>query len=176
MPPRAGAAGRFPGTCLGKRQGPRLQPGKGCRPAPPHLRHCAVPPPEPSRQAARPRVAARGRCVGPAPPPLSIGLCCRRAPRLTRSRPPPGPIGRACALAATRRSQGELLQAPRRRQRRLRGRRRERPGFGGEPSPAREPEQCKCEAPRPLTLDSSVSRPPVLHTGIWDGSGTLGSR
>lgn len=100
--PRAGAAGRFPGTCLGKRQGPRLQPGKGCSPAPPHLRHCAVPPPEPSRQAARPRVAARGRCMGPAPPPLSIGLCCRRAPGLTRSRPPPGPIGRACALAATR--------------------------------------------------------------------------
>lgn len=97
----AGAVGRFPGTCLGKRQGPRLQPGKGCRPAPPLLRHYAVPPLEPSRQAARPQVAARGRYMVPVPPPLSIGLCCRRAPGLTRSRPPPGPIGRACALAAT---------------------------------------------------------------------------
>lgn len=34
MPPRAGAAGRFPGTCLGKRQGPRLQPGEGVSPGP----------------------------------------------------------------------------------------------------------------------------------------------
>jgi hypothetical protein len=98
----SGAVDRFPEICLGKRQGPRLQPGKGCRPAPPLLRHCAAPPLEPSRQAARLRVAARGRCTVPAPPPLSIGLCCRRAPRLTRSRPPHGPIGRACALAATR--------------------------------------------------------------------------
>lgn len=79
--PRAGAAGRFPETCLGKRQGPRLQPGKGCRPAPPHLRHCAVPPPEPSRQAARPRVAARGRCMGPrAPAPLHWPLLPSSAP------------------------------------------------------------------------------------------------
>lgn len=77
----AGTVGRFPEICLGKRQGPRLQPGKGCRPAPPLLRHCAVLPLEPSRQAARPRVAARGRCTVPrAPAPLHWPLLPSSAP------------------------------------------------------------------------------------------------
>ena len=47
--------------------------------------------------------------------------------------------------------------------------------WGGQPSPAREPRQQTCRVPRPLTLDSTVSGPPDLPTGIRDGSGTLGS-
>lgn len=51
------------------------------RPAPlTPLRGSAAPLPEPSRRAAWRWVTARGRCLrSPVPPPLSIGLCCRRS-------------------------------------------------------------------------------------------------
>lgn len=51
------------------------------RPAPlTPLRGSAAPLPEPSRRAAWQWVTARGRCLrSPVPPPLSIGLCCRRS-------------------------------------------------------------------------------------------------
>lgn len=62
-------------------QGRSLLRGVPPRPAPfTPLRGSAAPLPEPSCRAAWRRVTARGRCLGsPVPPPLSIGLCCRRS-------------------------------------------------------------------------------------------------
>lgn len=168
------------GTHLGKRQGRRLL--QGCPPAPPHLTlpcGAAAPPPEPSRRAAWRRVTARGRCLrSPVPPPLSIGLCCRRsapfdsfpsAPWAWRSRLrtgswPGARRGSCCRLRGGGGNGG------------CGGGGASGRAWGGEPSPAREPEQLECGVSRPLTLDSTVSGPPDLRTGIWDGSGTLGSR
>lgn len=183
---RGKAVCRFGGTGLGKRHTARGCCGAGADPHSPHrptpltpLCGSAAPLPEPSRRAAWRRVAARGRCLGsPVLPPLSIGLCCCRsapldsfpsAPWAWRSRLrtggwPGARRGSCCRLRGGGGNGG------------CGGSGASGRAWGGVPSPARKPEQLECGVPRPLTLDSTVSGPPDLRTGIWDGSGTLGSR
>lgn len=107
---RGKAVCRFGGTCLGKRHGQRLLRARGGAdsppPAPPHLRRCAVPrrlyrsPPAGLHGDGWPPGAAASGPRYSRPSPLAFVAV--GAPRLTRSRPPPGPGGRACALAAGR--------------------------------------------------------------------------
>lgn len=113
----------------------------------------------------------------PVPPPLSIGLCCRRsapldsfpsAPWAWRSRLRTGswPGARRGSCCRLRGGGGNGGCGGGGASGRAWGGSRARPG-----SPSSR--SAGCLGPSHWT---SVSGPPDLRTGIWDGSGTLGSR